>query len=328
MHAGLNEREPRLKSHLGCDFQLPTTAAGREGKVVTARCPAKINWTLRVLGRRPDGYHELESLVSPVTLYDELQFTPRAEPGVRLECDVPGVPTDESNLIVKAARRLAEIAGIRSGLACRLSKRIPVGGGMGGGSSDAAGTLMALSRFWGLKLTAERLANLAADLGSDVPLFLAGGPVLMSGRGERIEPVELAWQGWVALVFPRVSVSTAAVFKAWTPPETEKNPPQPPLVRGGRAVASLSRGEKSVGAVEWMEQTFNMLERPAFAVCPLLGELVERLRPMADRQVRVSGSGSTLFTAFDEEGEAERFAARVRSELALAAGVVRPITRE
>jgi 4-diphosphocytidyl-2-C-methyl-D-erythritol kinase len=337
MQAGLNQREPRLKSHLRCDFQVPTTPADREGGVLTARCPAKINWTLRVLGRREDGYHELESLVTPVSLHDELMFAEVAEPGVRLLCDVPGVPVDESNLIIKAARRLAELSGKRTGLECRLSKRIPVGGGMGGGSSDAAGTLMALNRLWGLELKAERMGELAAELGSDVTLFLSGGPVIMRGRGERVEPVEVGWRGWVVLVFPRVFVSTAAVFKAWRD-EAATDGRGGGLREGGRDDRPLGKQQSwpslewflttTCGAVEWMEQTFNMLEPPAMQVCPLLGELAERLRPMAGRAVRVSGSGSTLYTAFDEEGEAERFAARVRSELELEAGVVRPITRE
>lgn len=323
MQAGLNQREPRLKSHSGCGFSVPTPASDREGEVVTVHCPAKINWTLRVLGRRADGYHELESLVAPVSLGDDLRFVVRSEPGVKLICAAPGVPVDESNLIVRAARRLAEAGGIRSGLECTLTKRIPAGGGLGGGSSDAAATLMALNRLWHLELSGPRLMELAAELGSDVPLFLAGGPVVMRGRGERVEPVTPGWRGWVVLVFPGVFVSTAAVFKAWRA-DGEAASGGPGACRADLAWFT----EPCRSAVEWMERTFNMLEAPAREVCPLLGELADRLRPMAGRAVRMTGSGSTLFTAFDEEYEAEGFAARVRSELEIKAGVVRPITRD
>lgn len=275
--------------------------------------PAKVNWTLRVLGRRPDGYHEIESLVGPVTLFDELAFEFRGEPGVCLTCNRPDLPTDASNLVVRAGALLADKAGRPLGAVCRLVKRIPVGGGLGGGSSNAAAALIALNRLWGLHWPTVRLLDLAAKLGSDVPLFLHGGPVIMRGRGERIEPATLAWNGWIALIFPQRAISTAAVYRAWRPAEAPAD-----------SLSRLTCGR--LDAVACMEATFNMLEAPAFEVCEPLRKLRDALQAIALRPVRVSGSGSTLFTAFDVRPEAEAFVAQVERELGLGGCAVRPVT--
>lgn len=314
---------------LHCGYNI--TGEDRADGVLTVRAPAKINWTLRVLGRRSDGYHDIESLVSPVSLYDDLSFSAAGEAGVRLFCDVPDVPVDENNLIIRAARRLAEVSRVSGGVECRLTKRIPVGGGLGGGSSNAASTLTALNRLWRLDWPVWRLAEVAAELGSDVPLFLHGGAVIMTGRGERIRPARLGWQGWVVLVFPGIPVSTAAVYKAWRPAGERSSGPASGAGHPGESEPGVLSPEQFAktpsGAVQWMEWTFNMLEEPALEVCPVLGELVRRLTAMASRPVRVSGSGSTLFTAFDSRDEAERMVDMVARELGLRAGVVRPIVR-
>lgn len=282
------------------------------GRTLTMRSPAKINWTLKVIRRREDGYHELESLVSPVSLYDELTFSQRDEPGIRIECDRPGIPLDESNLVAKAVRLLAERAGRRGGLECDLHKRVPPGGGLGGGSSNAATTLMALNLLWNLAWPKESLAEMAAQLGSDVPLFLHGGPVIMRGRGEQIESARPGWDGWVVLVFPGLTVSTAAVYREWRPGESEDGD-------------ALRLSRRPADAAEWMSWTFNMLEPPAMRVCPALSGLMRQLEPLAGRAVRMSGSGSTLFTAFDAKADAERFAGVVRDRADREACVVRPI---
>src|SRR5690606_25007264 len=146
------------------------------------RSPAKLNWTLRVLGPRPDGFHELESLVSAVSLHDELSFSSRPE-GAGITCDDPSVPTGSDNLITRAATALAQASGVSHGFTCRLTKRIPLGGGLGGGSSNAAATLRALNGFWGLNWPVERLMPVAASVGSDVAFFLHGGTAMMRGRG-------------------------------------------------------------------------------------------------------------------------------------------------
>lgn len=276
---------------------------------IALNSPAKVNWSLRVLGRRPDGFHELESLVSTITLSDELILT--QQPSViELECDHPGAPCDATNLVVRAARLLSERAGCTKGVHCRLVKRIPAGGGLGGGSSNAATALKGLLRLWELDWDVESVLPLAAELGSDVPFFLRGGAAVMRGRGERLEPVHLPWSGWVVLLLPGFPVSTAAVYAAWRSPE---HPPQQPVVPAGRPA----------DAVEWMDWTFNMLEEPAMIVRPVLREIRDHAARLAGRAVRMSGSGSTLFTAFDEESGAENFARLVRDALDIETRVVR-----
>ncbi len=271
--------------------------------------PAKINWTLAVMSKRLDGFHEISSLVSTVTLYDELEFREDKGSDDVLECDHPEVPTDARNLVCRAVNLLSERAGRRPNVCCRLVKRIPVGGGLGGGSSNGAATLIALNQFWDLRLPPERLAELAAELGSDVSLFLEGGSAVISGRGEKVRPTRLAWHGWIVLLMPGLSVSTAAVYRVWRPGRSEGGPVEPP--RAGTAV-------------EWMNGTFNMLETPAVEVCPALGTIQRQAARIAGRPVRVSGSGSTLFTAFDRPEEAEAFARSAGQELGIRTEVVQP----
>jgi len=275
------------------------------------RSPAKINWTLRVCGRRSDGYHEIESLVSAVTLYDDLVFTSRTDERFALTCDHPTVPTAERNLICRAAALMSAEAGPVGGLDCRLTKRIPVGGGLGGGSSNGASALRALSRLWGLNWSTERLMEAAAKLGSDVPFFVVGGTAVIRGRGERVEPTTLPWRGWVVLMLPELAVSTAEVYRAWR-------------VEAVSAIESENKGQNGQvpAAVRWMSGAYNMLEKPAMEVCPALTELVDRAERVVRRPVRISGSGSTLFTAFDSACEAEESAALLGRELQLRTCVV------
>jgi 4-diphosphocytidyl-2-C-methyl-D-erythritol kinase len=195
-------------------------------------------------------------------------------------------------------------------ISCRLSKRIPAGGGLGGGSSNAAATLLALNRWWGLNWTQDELAELAAQLGSDVPLFLQRGSAIIGGRGEQVECIRLPWRGWIVLLLPGLSVATAAVYRAWRAGERTLRPVVP---------------VGSSNAVDWMNGTFNMLEAPAFEVCPVLAELQSRAADLAGRPVRVSGSGSTMFTAFDQREEALAFAGSAGEKLGIRTEVVQPV---
>ena len=269
--------------------------------------PAKINWNLRVIRRRPDGYHEIESLVSAVALYDHLIFTEGRVPGIELSCDDPHIPTDDRNLVCKAAKLLSQAAGHPLQLSCHLIKRIPVGGGLGGGSSNAAATLMALNRMWSLRWPRDRLLPIASVLGSDVPFFMFGNSAIMGGRGERIEPAPFIWRGWIVLLMPSFAISTPDVYRAWEP-------------HRGLPAASESTLMMQVAehdAVALMKQTFNMLEDPAMKVCPALREMMTHSAQMAGRPVRLSGSGSTLFTAFDSQPEAQKFARRAEETLGI-----------
>jgi 4-diphosphocytidyl-2-C-methyl-D-erythritol kinase len=173
--------------------------------------PAKLNLFLHVTGRRTDGYHELQSLMVPVSLADTLDFELRHDGRIVRGGDLVGPP--QADLCTRAAVLLQQQAGVRLGVDIVVAKRIPAGSGMGGGSSDAATTLLALNRLWRLGWTREQLAPLALRLGADVPFFLGPGPALAEGIGERLTPVH--WPaGWATVIYPQVSVSTAEIFSA------------------------------------------------------------------------------------------------------------------
>jgi len=182
----------------------------REPRRVELRASAKVNLALEVLGKRSDGYHEIATVMHAVDLCDRL--TLEAAPSISLHTDDPQLPTDERNLVVRAAMLLREAAGADAGARISLKKRIPVAAGLGGGSSDAAAALWGLNRLWGLRWSRSRLMELAVRLGMDVPFFLGNGPALATGRGEVL--ASLARSGGYALVLvnPRVAMSTAEVY--------------------------------------------------------------------------------------------------------------------
>ncbi len=263
-----------------------------DASTVTVRAPAKINLSLAVLGRRADGYHDLESWVVQLDWCDVV----RTSLADRLAISVTGaageVPSNDTNLAWRAAVALGRAAGREPTVRINLDKQIPAGGGLGGGSSDAAATLVALDRLWGLNWGAGKLLTLAAGLGSDVPLFLEPAPAILRGRGERIERVATSWQGWVALAVPNFGVSTAEVYRNWRPPADLAAHDQPWTV----AVES---------AADLACHLFNDLERPAFAHEPRLARLHAAIDGLQGRPVRMTGSGSCLFALFDAAAEAE-----------------------
>lgn len=186
---------------------------------------------------------------------------------------------------------------------------------MGGGSSNAAAALMALNRLWSINWPIAKLMSLAVRLGSDVAFFLWGKTAIISGRGEQIKPVPLNWHGWIVLLMPGISISTAKVYREWRPVHS----PVPDITIGAPG------GEPCVSAVRWMEQCYNMLEAPAMTVCSELREVVDRSTMLAGRPVRVSGSGSTLYTAFDTESEARFFAEAISMQFGMSTRVVQPV---
>lgn len=253
---------------------------------------AKVNLSLVVLGRRPDGFHELDTLFQTVDLSDLLEF----EESDRFEfvCDVAGVPSGEENLVVRAARLLGEALGepVRGRIV--LSKRIPSGGGMGGGSSDAASALLGLSALWKVRPAEGLLDSLAARLGSDVPFFLHGGTARGTGRGERIAPLEDAGPPTLLLLFPPWPVPTAEVFRtlgAQPLPESHE------LTDRGPA-----RNLRRSGSGAFPDR--NDLEGAAERLRGELAVLRNALTESGATQARLSGSGSTLFGVFPDPGAA------------------------
>lgn len=267
------------------------------------RCPAKINLTLRVVGQRPDGYHDIESLVALVDFCDELSISTHEDGAYALSCDDPALPTDGSNLVLRAARALARAGGVNLGAAFGLRKRIPAGAGLGGGSSNAASTFALLNVLWRQGRSHAELMAMAALVGSDAPLFLAGPLSVIRGRGEIVEPLAGRLSAWCVLILPPFGCSTPAVYRAFDAAQQRRAASPPPAAAATRS------------AVELMPRLFNDLEAPAFAVEPRLAALAARAREIVGGPVRMSGSGSALFTLVDERAQAEALAGRLRGAL-------------
>ena len=264
--------------------------------------PAKLNLDLRVLGRRADGFHELDSIVARISLYDVIELRPRDDGRIRLEC--PGLPglAPEKNLAWRAAERLAARAGGARGVDIALTKHIPAGSGLGGGSSDAAAVLAAMNDLWGLHLPAPELAEIAAGLGSDVPLFLGPPAARIRGRGEIVEPA--AVHPFVALlVLPEIHCPTPEVYAAWDAAAAPRgSPPARPRMT---ALPSV-----------WREGLVNDLAAAARTVRPELGELMDLLAAEMGLPVQLTGSGSGLFVLFDSLAVARTSAGLIPDELA------------
>jgi 4-diphosphocytidyl-2-C-methyl-D-erythritol kinase len=181
-------------------------------KTIKIKAPAKLNIRLKVTGRRRDGYHELVSIMIPIDLFDHLELKDTRGRGITLVCEGMRVPTDENNLVHRAARAFFSQTGFREGIAIKLGKNIPVAAGMGGGSSDAAATLLALNEMRAGPLSLSELRKIAVELGADVPFFLMGKPCLARGIGEILEPIEVWPKCWYLIVRPPVEVSTSWVY--------------------------------------------------------------------------------------------------------------------
>jgi 4-diphosphocytidyl-2-C-methyl-D-erythritol kinase len=284
-----------------------------ERAVTPARHPlhlrsyAKVNLGLEVLGTRADGYHELRTIFQTIGLHDDIVLRPRKQDGeVTVACDHPGVPLDETNLALRAARDLQRFAGVKQGVEIAITKRIPVAGGLAGGSSNAATVLMGLDRLWRLGLGPSGLHPLARRLGADVPFFLVGGTALGIARGDEVYPLWRQVRGQVVVVDPGRPLSTAAVFRrldASLTPRDETN-------RIFRFISSdLGAQGKSFPILS------NDLERPALEEAPDLAALVERIRGILIREralvASLSGSGASYFGLFDDPGRARRAQARL-----------------
>jgi len=261
---------------------------------------AKVNLWLKVVGRRADGYHLLDSLVAFADLADSLDAV--SADTLSLAVDGPAAASlaaEGDNLVLKAARLLADHAGVAPHAALRLTKRIPVAAGLGGGSADAATALQALVELWRLAPTAEELFDLAARLGADVPMCLAGRPALVSGIGEKLEPAPSLPACGLLLVNPGTALPTAAVFAARRGDFSTVQP----LARPWSDLASL---------VEALAARGNDLAAAAIAVCPAIAEVLAFLRASpAVRYAAMSGSGATCFALYDTPAAAERAASGV-----------------
>jgi 4-diphosphocytidyl-2-C-methyl-D-erythritol kinase len=273
------------------------------------QAPAKINLFLAVTGRRQDGYHDLVSLAVPLVWGDSVGVE-AADSSFSVACDSPDVPTDRTNLVVRAAEAFAAATGWAGGARFTISKRVPAGAGLGGASSDAVAALEGLNAIAGRPLDSAGMARVASSVGSDCALFLASGPVVMRGRGERIEALPREPYGRIrgmrVLIFkPGFSVSTPWAYarlaegapRSYTGPE--------------RAEALLESWILKSGAPPW-DLYFNSFERPVFAKFGALPIVLERLRDRFGIEARMSGSGSACFALLNENADAGPAVAAIR----------------
>jgi 4-diphosphocytidyl-2-C-methyl-D-erythritol kinase len=258
--------------------------------------PAKINLSLKILGRRNDGFHEIETLISPISLADKIDIEPQSR-WIDFSCDDPTLPGGDENLAVRAAKAFFEKARINGGVGIKLHKKIPHGAGLGGGSSDAAATLRAINELFETKLPREELAKLGSTIGSDVSFFLFESAAVCKGRGEIVSPTKLEKKLSILLLKPGFSVSSGWAYSRW-------------------------QDSKEIPKISYQPQNFdgqsfaNDLERPVFEKFVFLAQLKAWLLKQAEvGAALMSGSGSTVFAVLRENADADFVAKRAREEL-------------
>ena len=273
------------------------------------KSPCKVNLILNILGQRADGFHELETVMQPVNLCDELTFE-RAGAGLQLTCSHPELPCDSKNLVHRAATAFLAAAKISDGVRIHLQKNLPLAGGIGGGSANAAVTFSALNELFGQPLPLEKLHELAAALGSDVPFFLYDQPALATGRGEKVQALENfpALKGKAFfLVHPGFGISTPWSYQNLARfPKDQNGTPG----RAQKLVSHLQTGDLKTAAGEF----YNSLEAPAFDKFPVLQLYQEFLRENGALVSLMSGSGSTTFAIAENLAAAEALAEKFKSQ--------------
>ena len=260
--------------------------------IIQLKAPAKINLFLEVLRRRPDGYHDIETVMQEISLFDEISF--KLADKVRFSQSGLDCGPRSDNLILKAAELLQKVSGTSKGAEIGLKKRIPVGAGLGGGSSDAAAAFVALNRLWKLNLPTEKLAGLSLEIGSDIAFFFTGGTALCTGRGEKVTPIRCGGPMYYVIACPRQKVSTGAVYENLKLGLT-KNLKSAKLITKCISEQNL---EKIRGNI------FNRLGETVFRVKPVLSRIHARLGEATGHKASVTGSGSAMFFVFDNFEEA------------------------
>jgi 4-diphosphocytidyl-2-C-methyl-D-erythritol kinase len=259
--------------------------------------PAKINLSLKILGRRRDGFHEIDTLMAPISLCDEIRIERSDKEGIEFHCDDASLPQGDDNLIVRAAKSFFAVTKLKPAVCVELQKKIPHGAGLGGGSSDAAFTLLALNELFETNLPREALSKMAEMIGSDIPFFIFQSAAVCKGRGELVTPLKLRQSLSLILIKPGFAVSTSWAYHHW---------------QGSREIPRVS-----YAAQEFSGQTLvNDLERPAFEKFVFLAQLKMWLLKQPEVGVALmSGSGSATFAVLRENAEADHIAERAKAEL-------------
>lgn len=260
--------------------------------------PAKINLSFQVKGRRPDGFHEIETLMAPISLADRITLERAGDDGeIHFSCDDPSLPAGDDNLVVRAAKLFRARVHVTRGMIISLEKKIPHGAGLGGGSSDAASILLGLNELFGAGLEQKELLELAAQLGSDVPFFVVRSAAICRGRGEIVTPIASEKQFPLVLLKPNFGVPTPWAYSKW---------------KDSRALPGVDYSVQEFGDVQFV----NDLERPVFEKFVLLAHLKTWLRQQPEVAVALmSGSGSTVFAVLRDQPSGEELATRAREQI-------------
>ena len=276
---------------------------------VTVHAPAKVNLILRILDRRPDGYHNLWSIMHTVALEDAVTMRASSQRGIRLACNVGGLSVDRTNLVWKAASAVLDRAQLSVGVDIELYKRVPMGAGLGGGSSDAAATILGLNQSLQLGWSREKMAEVGQALGSDVAFFLFAPSAIVTGRGESVRPVTIEGGRWIVLVKPTFGIETKWAYQE--------------LAATRAAVRQLSADHGELDRrdrLTWGQVTAsveNDFEIPVFTKHPQLGEIKRFLLKRGAQFALLSGSGATVFGLFEEESTARRAGAELAQDAEL-----------
>ena len=282
---------------------------------ITVHAPAKVNLILRILNRRSDGYHNLWSIMHTVALEDDVTIRVTSSGrGIKLTCGTEGVPDDHTNLVWKAASAVLDHAGLPVGIEVELCKRIPMGAGLGGGSSDAAATIMGLNQLLQMKWSITEMAEIGQALGSDVAFFLFAPSAIVSGRGETVRPVIIGDRRWIVLIKPSFGVETKWAYHELASTRTGVRPLS-------AEHAEIDRRDQ----LTWDQLTAaaeNDFEIPVFAKHPLLREIKRTLLDLGAQFALMSGSGATVFGFFNEESAARLAGAQLKENPELKVFVV------
>jgi 4-diphosphocytidyl-2-C-methyl-D-erythritol kinase len=316
--------DKRAKQHHLAAMTFASPEASQSVRLLAA---AKINLHLRVAPPTADGFHPLLTWMCAISLFDILTLSigepvPMAH-AIGLSCDDPALPTDSSNLVVRAGQLVARKieSTIPQGGATRegalplslksvrvlLEKHIPAGAGLGGGSADGAVMMQAVNRIWGAGMSAAELAALSSKCGSDLPFFFHGPSSICTGRGEQVRPIAVPAVKWGVLILPGIAMPTPAVYRKFD---------EMKLGRPGNVIDDVDwNAWTGLPAMELLPRLVNDLEAPAFAICPQLGAMRSEIELQLRRPVRMSGSGSSLFTLFDDRAEAEDAAGEIAKKI-------------
>ena len=274
-------------------------------ETITCRSFAKVNLSLRILGKRSDSYHEIDTILQTVSLHDVLIFTAKADTQIVVNCNEPGIPTDESNLIVRAASMLQLQSRGRSGVHVQMHKRIPAQGGLGGASSNAAVTVLALNELWDLGLRQKDLVDVSAGLGSDVPFFLSGGTARAVGTGTEITTLPDIPKAHLIIITPNAKVSTPVAYAALKAPSL--------TTQGSVSILSSSFAQPSFQKLN-AEVLRNDFEGVIFEIEPEIRRAKEALLDSGAKGGLLAGSGSSVFGVFKNEEAREQALANLKCE--------------